>query len=187
VTALSLPKDSAHRDLVRTGQQLPPNWRTLFLEHYAEQGVRWRAAKLAGVSHQTVLNHEGYDPAFAQQVEDARQEFADSRELNLRKLGDNGNVVGDIVLLKKHRPNDFIERRLEMSVSMSTTLDPAETRSLLAALLHTASPSTQRAILEPAGSEGAPAAPPALGATLHAENGVLGDASRDVATRPHEA
>ncbi len=55
----------------RPGPQLPRDWEGRFLRFYAEHGVRWRAAKAAGVSHDAVTAAERADPTFARQVENA--------------------------------------------------------------------------------------------------------------------
>ena len=135
VPTVAAEEDAPHRDRRRTGQPLPPNWRELFLESYAEFGTYWRACKDAGVSDMTVTRHRQHDPDFATQVEAARQEFADSQEEQLATLGRNGNVVGPIVLLKKHRPAEYIERNLTVTANFTANLDAAAGQQLLTALL----------------------------------------------------
>jgi hypothetical protein len=150
----------------RPGPQLPDDWTARFLEYYARQGVRWLAAKCAGVSHDTVQRVEGADPAFRAQVENARQEFADSQELRLKKIGQKGNPVGPIVLLKKHRPAEYIEKNMTISASITTQLTPADGRAVLRAMLglgagegtlEAAGPEPARVVLdgEPSGPESA--------------------------------
>ena len=148
------------------GPQLPRDWQARFLQYYAERGVRWRAAKFAGVSHDAVSAAERSDPGFARQVENARQEFADSQELCLDTIGQKGNPVGPIVLLKKHRPAEYIEKNMTISASFTTQLDPEEGRALLRAMLdlppavgalEAADPDPARLVLdaEPSGPESA--------------------------------
>ena len=90
------------------------------------------------------------DPEFNEAVEDARQGYYDSLEEILQTLGKRGNVVGPIVLLKKGRPADFIEKRLEASISLqaSASVSPEEARALLAQMLAAATPATLKALDE---------------------------------------
>jgi hypothetical protein len=114
---------------------VPADWPTRFLEYYAKHGTRWLAAKQAGVVYETVLRFEHADPAFAREVENARQEFADSQEQRLRKIGQKGNPVGPIVLLKKHRPGEYVEKNMTVSASFTGTLNPEDGKALLQAML----------------------------------------------------
>jgi hypothetical protein len=114
---------------------VPDDWPARFLDFYSRYGVRWVAAKVAGVSHDTVERAAGADPAFRAQVENARQEFADSQELRLRKIGQKGNPVGPIVLLKKHRPAEYVEKNMTISASFTGILNPEDGKALLQAML----------------------------------------------------
>jgi hypothetical protein len=114
---------------------VPADWPERFLGFYARHGVRWRAAKYAGIAYDTLVRAEAADPLFARQVENARQEFADSQELALEKMGRKGNPVGPIVLLKKHRPLEYIEKNLSISASFTTELPDADGKALLHAML----------------------------------------------------
>ena len=136
VTALTAEpqEDPRHRDLRRTGQPLDPDWRQQFLAHYAHYGTYWKACKAAGVSPRTVERYKHAEPDFGQQIEDARQEFADSQEVSLMAIGQAGNPVGPIVLLKKHRPNEYIEKTVSLSLTATTELPPEDGRQLLHAM-----------------------------------------------------
>lgn len=118
----------------RPGPQVPADWPARFLEFYARHGVRWRSAKYAGIAYDTLVRAEVADPIFASQVENARQEFADSQELALKKIGRKGNPVGPIVLLKKHRPSEYIERNISISASFTTELPAEDGKQLLLAM-----------------------------------------------------
>jgi hypothetical protein len=126
----------------RPGRQVPPDWPPRFVEFYAKHGVRWRAAKYAGVSHDTVLRTEQADPIFARQVEDARQTYLDRHALNLNRLAfKKNNVVASIVALKAGRPSEYVEKAMSISLTANTTLAPADGKALLQAMFgHTAPP-----------------------------------------------
>ena len=120
----------------RPGPQLPDDWPSRFLEYYARQGVRWRAAKYAGVSHDTVQRAERGDPAFAHQVADARETYLDRHALNLNRLAfKKNNVVASIVALKAGRPELYAEKNLTINASITTQLTPEDGRDLLRAML----------------------------------------------------
>jgi hypothetical protein len=120
----------------RPGPQLPDDWPSRFLEYYARQGVRWRAAKYAGVSHDTVQRAERADPAFAHQVEDARQTYLDRHALNLNRLAfKKDNVVASIVALKAGRPESYAEKNLTINANFTTDLAPQDGKALLQSML----------------------------------------------------
>lgn len=120
----------------RPGPQLHLTWREEFLTAYEACGGFYAAAKTAGVNSSTVYDEMGRDPAFKARTEEAKQRYADSREANLARLADNGNVVGDIVLLKKFRPAEYIEKNLSITASFSAELDHEGGQRLLEAMLH---------------------------------------------------
>jgi hypothetical protein len=106
------------------------------VETYRRLGVRWVAARETRISHDTVTRLEVADPVFAAQVEAARQEFADSLEQNLDRLAKKkDNVIANIVMAKKHRPEDFIERRQELHLHAHAQVGEGDARQLLAAML----------------------------------------------------
>lgn len=120
----------------RPGPQLPDDWPARFLEYYARQGVRWRAAKYAGVSHDTVERAERADPAFRAQVRDARELYLDRHALNLNRLAfKKDNVVASIVALKAGRPEFYAEKNLTINASFSTQLVPEDGKALLQTML----------------------------------------------------
>jgi hypothetical protein len=102
---------------------------------------------VAGVSPRTAWRWRQQDPEFDEAVEDARQGYYDSLEEDLQK---RGGVVGKIVLLKKGRPAEFIERRLEASISLQTSAQVTneEAKALLAQMLGAATPATLQALNE---------------------------------------
>jgi len=119
----------------RPGRQVPDDWPPRFLEYYARQGVRWRAAKYAGVSHDTVVRAERADSVFARQVEDARQAYLDRHALNLNRLAfKKDNVVASIVALKAGRPAEYVEKNMTVTAHFTTELPAADGKMLLAAM-----------------------------------------------------
>jgi hypothetical protein len=136
----------------RPGPQVPDDWPARFLDFYAEQGVRWRAAKYAGVAYDTVARAERADPVFARQVEDARQTYLDRHALNLNRLAfEKDNVVASIVALKAGRPTEYIEKSMSIGLQATTKLDPAEGDRLLRDMLGLTSPipALEAEIVEP--------------------------------------
>jgi hypothetical protein len=121
-------------------------WREDFLEAYEEYGGLYKAAKLAGIDSTTVYAEMERNAEFKRLTEEARQRFADSQEHALRVIGDKGNPVGPIVLLKKHRPAEFIEKTVSMSLSASVELEAADGKALLQAMLRAATPATVQAL-----------------------------------------
>jgi hypothetical protein len=136
----------------RPGPKVEDGWRYKFLISYRKTGVRWVSAREAKVSHDTVTRTEAADAVFAAQVEDARQEYADALEQNLDRLArKKDNVIAGIVLAKKHRPNDFIERRQELHIHAHANLSAEEGRHLIAAMLAHVTATTREALVEPGG------------------------------------
>jgi hypothetical protein len=116
------------------GPELPDHWRQTFLDAYEQTGTLWKAAKIAGLSAKTVKRHMEADPDFADQAEERRQLYADGLEIGMDGLFRKGNVVAGIVMLKKHRPADFIERAQIQSVNVNVDIQVAEAREFLHAL-----------------------------------------------------
>lgn len=133
----------------RKGPHVNLTWRADFLKAYEAAGGFYAAAKTAGVNSTTAYDEMARNPAFRTQVEEAKQRYADSREANLARLADNGNVVGDIVLLKKFRPHEYIEKNLTITASFSAELGPDDGRALLQAMLGDATQSTRHALAPP--------------------------------------
>jgi hypothetical protein len=106
------------------------------LEFYARHGVRWRGAKYAGVCYDTLTRAEAADPAFAQQVENARQSYLDRHALNLNRLAfKKDNVVASIVALKAGRPAEYVEKAMTITASFTTELPAENGKALLQAML----------------------------------------------------
>jgi len=128
---------------------VPDDWPTRFLEHYSEHGTRWRSAKAAGISHDTLERAERADPQFAARVEEARRLFVESLESDpaggfLQKFR-RGDVVAGIVLAKRHDPTHYIERNLTITAHFTTELPAADGKALLAAMFgQQGAPSPQR-------------------------------------------
>ena len=146
--------DASAKKKGRGGHRPPEDWPERFLEKYRRLGVRWVAAREAKVSHDTVTRAEAADPLFAARVEAARQEYADTLERTLDRLAkQKNNVIAGIVLAKKHRPEDFIERRQELRVDVQTSLSSIDARALIEAMVRRVAPTMQQALAAP-GSEG---------------------------------
>jgi hypothetical protein len=141
---LALPKKKG-----KPGPKVPADWPEKFLEYYRQCGTRWLSARRAGTSHDVVTRREAADPHFAAQVETARMEYADSLEENMDRLTrKKSNVIAGIVMLKKHRPQDFIERKSELHVHAHAALTQADGRALLAAMLAQATDATLRELAQ---------------------------------------
>ena len=135
------------------GPRVPPDWRARFLRHYARHGTRWRSARAAGISHDTLERAERADPAFAARVEEARRVFVESLESSpaggfLQQFR-RGNVVAGIVLAKRHDPANYIERALTVNANLTASLDPQAGAALLATMLGQLPQPTPPPALEP--------------------------------------
>lgn len=84
-----------------------------FLKQLAENCNVADAARVAGVPRRTVYNWRSADPEFAKAWEDAEQEAADKLEAEAWKRAtvDKSDRMLEI-LLKAHRPDKFVEKRL---------------------------------------------------------------------------
>jgi hypothetical protein len=134
----------------RPGRKVPDGWQTTFLGHLRKHGTRWLAARQANVSHDSVTRYEHADPEFARKVHAAVQEFADSLEENMTRLARRqDNVIGNIVLLKRHRPSEYIEKTVSLSLTATTELPAADGKALLHAMLGQPTPAALEE-LEPA-------------------------------------
>ncbi len=119
----------------RKGPHVNLTWREDFLRAYEQTGGFYASAKTAGVNSTTVYDERHRNPAFDQACTEARERYADSREANLARIGDHGNPVGDIVLLKKFRPHEYIEKQISITASFSSELPVEDGRQLLHAML----------------------------------------------------
>jgi hypothetical protein len=114
---------------------VPADWPERFLEFYARHGVRWRAAKYAGIAYDTLVRAERADPAFAEQVENARQTYLDRHALNLNRLAfKKDNVVASIVALKAGRPAEYVEKAMTVTAHFTTELPAEDGKALLQAM-----------------------------------------------------
>lgn len=138
----------------RPGPKVNLAWRQDFLAAYEATGGFYASAKTAGVNSTTVYDERHRDPAFDHACDEAKQRYADSREANLARLADHGNVVGDIVLLKKFRPHEYIEKNLSITASFSAEVNPEDGKRLLEAMLGTMTPATRQALMPPTSTEG---------------------------------
>jgi hypothetical protein len=119
----------------RRGPRVPDDWPVRFLDFYARHGVRWRSAKYAGVSYDTLVRAEAADPAFAQGVENARQSYLDRHALNLNRLAfKKDNVVASIVALKAGRPAEYVEKAMTVTAHFTTELPSEDGKALLLAM-----------------------------------------------------
>lgn len=129
----------------RPGPPTPDGWRGLFLAYYQQNGTYYKAARAAGVSDDTVLRERRRDPEFDRRVDEARQLHADQLEEDLTA---EPGVVGKIVMLKKFRPLEFVERHAVMNLNVTAGLPPGiDAVAILRDMLADVSPHT-RALLE---------------------------------------
>lgn len=122
----------------KPGPQLLPDWPVRYLEHLAQHGHGWLAAKQAGVSYKTAQRLRERDPRFAEDEQDALREAAALHEQHLDRICEGDDmpaVTANIVRLKKLDPVGYVERNLTVTASFSAELDPAEGKQLLAAIL----------------------------------------------------
>ena len=124
----------------RPGPPLPDGWRGLFLAYVELNGTLYKAARAAGVSDDTVRRERARDAEFDRQVEEARQFHADELEEQLRA---EPGVVGRIVLLKKFKPAEYIERQSVLNLNVNTEVPPELGKELLLKMLGAATPATQ--------------------------------------------
>ena len=92
------------------------------------------------------------DPKFARAVEVRRQRYADTLEDQFDKMfksNARGNVVAGIVLAKKHRPHDFIERHAGVTMQVDAVATMEQARALLSLMLHDATPELQARLAVP--------------------------------------
>jgi hypothetical protein len=128
----------------RPGPPLPDGWRGLFLAYLEARGTYFKAAKAAGVSDDTVLRERRRDPEFDRRVDEARQLHADQLEEDLTA---EPGVVGKIVMLKKFRPGEFIERHAVLNLNVTSEIPGVDAVAMLRQMLADMSPAT-KALLE---------------------------------------
>lgn len=76
--------------LKRKGKKVTPAVTAEYIEYLRRCGFKHRAAEAVGVSYQTMRNAENADPVFAQQVEDALDEYAEGLEQEADRRGKDG-------------------------------------------------------------------------------------------------
>lgn len=134
----------------RRGPQLDLNWRERFLNALRDPkhgGARWKAARLAGVSIRTVENHEREDSAFAGDITDAIQEYADECVVGLKRIGDERhNPLAYFGLLRALRPNEWNDRvvSVNLNVDVDVNASAGEAKAMLAQALGHLTPATMR-------------------------------------------
>jgi len=120
----------------KPGPPLPEGWQETFLAHLETKGTYALACKRTGVSDETVRKYRHADPAFDERCRWAREVFADTVEEKLLELGERSDdPVPSIVMLKKLRPHEYIERHAVMSFNVSTSLTPEDGLAVLREML----------------------------------------------------
>jgi DNA-binding phage protein len=132
------------------GPKVNLHWRDDFLSHYQQFGGLYKAAESAGINSTTVYDEMARNPTFKAAADEARQRFLDTRVANLARLADQGNVVGDIVLLKAGRPAEYVEKNLSITASFSAELDTERAAQLLAAMLPQLTAASMQQLAPPA-------------------------------------
>lgn len=128
---------------------LPPDWRQQYLTALEETGGKYLAARRTGISRSVVLHELSRSPHFVAQVDDAIELYADHIEQLLTDPATK-NVVGLIVRLKALRPDRYIERQVNvgLTVTAGATVTMEHAKALLAGMLAVAQPETVRALTE---------------------------------------
>lgn len=124
---------------------LPLGWQDEYLLTLEADGGKYRSARKCGVRWRDVLHEQQESPEFQARIEEAMGIFADDIE---KKLIDptNKNVVGCIVLLKKLRPAEFIEKQAGIAIQVNATnasiggVSEEDAKALLRTMLAHASP-----------------------------------------------
>ncbi len=125
-------------------------WRKDFLTQYERTGRLYHVLQALGISKAKFDREVTRDPKFARAVEIRRQRYADTLEDQFDKMfktNARGNVVAGIVLAKKHRPHDFIERHAGVTMQVDAVATMEQARALLQAMLHDATPELQARLL----------------------------------------
>ena len=127
-------------------------WRKDFLAQYERTGRLYHVLQALGVSKAKFDREVTRDPKFARAVEVRRQRYADTLEDQFDRMfksNARGNVVAGIVLAKKHRPHDFIERHAGVTMQVDAVATMEQARALLQAMLHDATPELQARLCAP--------------------------------------
>lgn len=107
--------------------------REAFIEALRETCNVSHSARVAGVGRRTVYQWRDADPEFAAAWEEAEEEAVDKLELAARQRAIDSSDRMMEILLKAHRPEKYVERRLLGSDPENPL--PAQTVTLDASLL----------------------------------------------------
>lgn len=149
-----------------SGRPKREDWQEPFLARLAECGATYRAAYDVGVDVKTVTAERERNPDFADAFHEARNLFADDLEILLRDQGDGtvrGNPLPVFALLKKHRPQEYIERHAILNVDVHIDVPTDQARQVLGEMLAHVTPSTvERLSAEQPHRDAAPSLPTVL-------------------------
>ena len=129
-----------------------PSWRTEFLTMYERTGQLYLCVKAVGVSWDKFERECTKDPRFKQAVDVRRQRYADRLEGQFDNMffhPTRPNVIAGIVLAKKHRPQDFVERHQGVTMNVQALATPEQAHELLRVMLRDATPETQAQLALP--------------------------------------
>lgn len=105
--------------------EAPKDWRAKFLEVYEASGQFYMSAKIAGVTEAKVRALMQKDKRFARAVERRKERYADVLEGQMHKLFfDKSNVLAGFGLLKKHRPQDYVEKHQVQQLNVNINAQP---------------------------------------------------------------
>ena len=122
----------------KPGPPVLPDWPHRYLNHLAEHGHGWLAAKQAGVAYKTAQRLRERDPQFAEDEQDALKECAGHHEVHLDRIAQGDDmpaVTANIVRLKKLDPVGYVERNLQITANFTTELPAEDGKALLHAML----------------------------------------------------
>ena len=127
-------------------------WRKEFLDVYERTGQLYVSAQAVGVKWNTVERTMQQDPRFGKAVEVRRQRYADRLEGQFDNMffhPTRPNVIAGIVLAKKHRPQDFVERHQGVTMNVQALATPEQAHELLRVMLRDATPETHAQLALP--------------------------------------
>ena len=127
-------------------------WRKQFLAVYQRTGQLYVSAEAIGVSWSKVERTMQQDANFRNAVEVRRQRYADRLEGQFDNMffhPTRPNVIAGIVLAKKHRPQDFVERHQGVTMNVQALATPEQAHELLRVMLRDATPETQAQLALP--------------------------------------
>lgn len=110
--ATSKSKRPANHDY-RAGKGRRDEWEAAFLVAFRASGNLRKSAEAAGTTVDTVRRHRNADPAFADKIEDAREEFREHLEWMLVEIGAGrmkGNPLAIMMRLKAELPAKYHEK-----------------------------------------------------------------------------